>query len=185
MGGTCTVKAFKDRKDCIICGGRHPDDVAFWPKCRVARIWMELLEITSTEYKDANIELQRLIFLGLHSNFKAPWVLFKAKCLAYLMHSTHNYIRLRRTPALNLSIGNEANVKDLAKNMLAEAAHGHSCMSKTLEDWGIFGTNNGGNCQHDSRSRKSTKVRRASVPADAPEPHSRRVFRFQQGDIPL
>ena len=85
-----------------------------WPRCCVAHTWMEMLDMVPTGYKEYGLPMQKLIFLGLNSEYADPTVQFNAKCLAFLMHKAHNDIRHGKTPTLLFGAGLEKEAKDWA-----------------------------------------------------------------------
>jgi hypothetical protein len=127
-------------RSCIICKGRHEDTVTRWTDCRVAKIWMEMLDMKTSNYLDMTPALRKMILLGLTPDSDKPEVRFNAMCICYLMYTAHNEIRCGTT-GVNFGIGKEKDTIDWAKQKLTSAAHGHGYMAKQLLARGEFGSN--------------------------------------------
>ena len=82
MGGTCTGSAMKNSRNCIICQGRHEDTITRWSDCRVAKIWMELLDMKPPNYLDMTPGLRKMLFLGLTADNTNATVRLNSLCLA-------------------------------------------------------------------------------------------------------
>jgi hypothetical protein len=140
MGGACTGHTMNNGRSCIICQGRHEDTVTRWTDCRVAKIWMNLLDMMPDNSNSMTPALRKMIFLGLTPDGDKPEVRFNAMCICYLMYTAHNIMRCGTT-GLNFAIAREEDALDWAIQKLTTAAHGHGYMSKQLTGRGKFGHN--------------------------------------------
>ena len=148
----------RDGKSCIICQGRHEDHVAMWPCCRVAKLWMELLDMLPTLLRGTRMARQKAHLPWTHGGQRQlPGSLqLHVHCLSHVhraqrVQAWEHWCRLRPRQR-------EGHHR-LGQTQAFGRRQGSRPMSRELTDRGKFGNNIMGPpsaCQSTSRRKKAS-----------------------------